>query len=407
MFHAARTLRQTGRVAAIRTRAFVRFQRRKRFKCVRQKTLAHVGLVLLLLTAAVLGCDRNPPTAPSTPVSQSPPPPPPPSAPVPIRVDISGPGSVAPGETAQYTATASFADGSTRDVTKEAVWHAQSDCCPVPPTPVLTVSADGIATGLNPGEVFLSVSLGTRSFSSFSKWVLVLPAGTFRHHGFVYDDGVGVPDARVTVTEGSAAGLATMTNNLGQYRLYGVSGSTDVSVTKPGYVEQKQELTVTRNHQTLVFHLALSARRDDVGGTYTMTVTAAPECASKLPAEARERKYEAVLTQAGPRVTATLQGAPFYTSGDERYNTFRGAVLSDRLTFWLSGGNYYYPGPADMLEQLTASTYFSMWGSVVLTGSSARRSGTLDGEIEIVGAPPRYDRIAWCASTAHRFELTR
>ena len=193
MFHPARTLRQTGRVAAIRTRAFVRFQRRKRFKCVRQKTLAHVGLVLLLLTAAVLGCDRNPPTAPSTPVSQSPPPPPPPSAPVPIRVDIAGPDSVAPGETAQYTATASFADGSTRDVTKEAVWHAQPDCCPVPPTPVLTVSADGIATGLNPGEVFLSVSLGTRSFSSFSKWVLVLPAGTFRHHGFVYDDGVGVP----------------------------------------------------------------------------------------------------------------------------------------------------------------------------------------------------------------------
>jgi hypothetical protein len=84
------------------------------------------------------------------------------------------------------------------------------------------------------------------------------------------------------------------------------------------------------------------------------------------------------------------------------------AVLSDRLTFRINRGDYYYySGPADMLEQLAASTYFSMWGSVMLTGSSARRSGTLDGEIEIVGAPPRYDRIARCASTAHRFELTR
>ena len=252
---------------------------------MRPKTLVHVGFALLMLTAAVCGCDRNAPTAPRTPVSPSPPPPAPPPAPVPSGLEIAGPASVLPGQTAQFTATARFADGSTRDVTKEAVWRVEPFCCPVPPTPVLTVSFDGVVAGLNPGEAFVSTSFGP---GRSSKQGLVLHDGTFRHHGFVDDAGVPVPDARVTVTEGSATGLATTTDVNGQYRLHGVSGPTDVEVTKPGYLEQRQELTVTRNHQTLTFHLKLSAPREDVGGTYTLTVTAAPECASKLPAEARE-----------------------------------------------------------------------------------------------------------------------
>jgi hypothetical protein len=376
---------------------------------MRPKALVHVGFALLMLTAAVWGCDRNSPSAPTTPGSPSPAPtspPSPPPAPVPTGFKVDGPASVPPGHTAQYTATASFADGSTRDVTREAVWRAEPNCCPVPSTPALTISADGVATGLNPGEVFVYASFGT---SRSSKNVLVLHEGTFRHHGFVDDAGVPVPGARVTVVEGSAAGLATTTNVIGQYQLYGVSGPTDVAVTKAGYVDQKQELTVTGNHQSLTFHLKLSGPREDVNGAYTLTVVAAPECASRLPAEARARKYEAVLVQAGARLTATLQGAVFYTSGNERYNMFQGAAEPDRLTFWIGGIDYYdiFGGHPDVLEQLTASTYFSLWGRVVVTGSSARRSGTLEGAIEIVGAPPRYDRIAACESKGHRIELTR
>jgi hypothetical protein len=275
---------------------------------------------------------------------------------------------------------------------------------------VLTVSADGIATGLNPGEVFLSVSLGTRSFSHLSKRVLVLPPGTFRLSGSVRDDGNSVPDARVTVIEGSTTGMATTTDTVGAYRLYGVSGPTDIAVTKPGYVEQKRELTVTSNNQFLNFNLTLSGSREDVGGTYTLTIIAAPECASRLPAEARERRYEAVLAQAGPEVTARLEGATFYTSGNRRYNTFLGVVQPPGLRFWVSGGGYfYYDGnrAGDVVEQLTASTYFSLWGSLAVTGSSARRSGTLDGEIQVIGPPPGFNPIAWCQSTGHRVELTQ
>jgi hypothetical protein len=377
---------------------------------VGNRTLVQAGFALLVLTVAVWGCDRKkPPTAPTTPESPSSTPTSPSvplPAPVVTRFTIDGPASVPPGQTAQYTATASFADGSTRDVTREAVWRAEANCCPVPSTPALTISNDGVATGLNPGEVFVYAFLGP-SRSSF-KNVLVLHAGTFRHHGFVDDAGVPVPDARVTVVEGSATGLATTTDLIGQYRLYGVSGPTDVAVTKPGYAEQKQELTVTGNHQSLTFHLSLSGPREDVGGTYTLTITAAAECASKLPAEARERTYQAVLTQTGARLTATLQGGTFYTSGTERYNTFDGAVETGGLRFFIAGVDYYDPfGHADVLDQLTASTYFSMGGRVMLTGTSARRSGSLDGAIEIFGAPPRYDFIASCMAKGHRVELTR
>jgi len=369
--------------------------------------LVHLGCALLVLTAAVLSCERNPPTSPTRQISTSPPPQPSPPAPVATGLKIEGPASVPPDQTAQYTATASFADGSTRDVTKEAAWRVEQYCCPVPSAPALSVSAGGVATGLNPGEVFLYATLGTRTSST---WVLVLPAGTFRHHGFVDDAGVPVPDARVTVVEGSTTGMATTTNDLGQYNLYGVSGPTDVAVTKPGYEEQKQELTITRNHQTLTFHLKLSAPREEIGGTYTLTITAAPECASRLPTEARERRYEAVLTQAGARLTATLEGETFFTSGDRRYNRFQGAAEPNRLTFWASGGGYfYYDGnrAGDVVDQLTASTYFSFWGSVVVAGSSARRSGTLDGEIQVLGPAPGFNPIVWCRSAGHRVELTR
>ena len=364
--------------------------------------LVPAGFAVLALTAAVLGCDRSTPTVPTRPVAPSPQPPTPAPTPTPIvtRLTVEGPGSVPPGQTAEYTATASFADGSTRDVTKEVVWRVEPGCCADSPGPVLTVSVEGVVTALRAGEAFVSASLATRRSS---RNVLVLPAGTFRHHGFVDDGGVPVSGATVIVTEGVAAGLSTTTEPNGNYRLYGVAGPTDIAVSKPGYVEQKQELTVTSNIQSLVFHLALSEPRADVAGVYTLTVIAAPECASRLPPAARERRYEAVLAQSGARVTATLEGATFYQSGGERYNRFYGAVEPAGVTFRLNEGSYYYHH--DVLEQLTAATYFSMWGSVVLTGSSARRSGTLEGVIAVLGGSAAEN--ASCASKAHRFELTR
>ena len=61
----------------------------------------------------------------------------------------------------------------------------------------------------------------------------------------------------------------------------------------------------------------------------------------------------------------------------------------------------------DVLDQLTASTFYSMSGSVVLTGPPSRKAGPLDGTIEVLGPPPRSIPIASCRSDGHRFELVR
>ena len=80
-------------------------------------------------------------------------------------------------------------------------------------------------------------------------------------------------------------------------------------------------MTVTSN-QILGFSMVLSGSRENVAGTYTLTIAAAPECRALLPAELHERRYEAVLTQDNHRVTATLEGTMFYTSKDGRRNAF-------------------------------------------------------------------------------------
>ena len=82
------------------------------------------------------------------------------------------------------------------------------------------------------------------------------------------------------------------------------------------------------------------------------------------------------------------------------------------MTFSLSpawSSDYYYSnyGFPEVLEEVTPTTFFSMFGKVVVTGPSSRKTGHLDGTIELIGPPPRFNRIAACKSSSHRFELTR
>jgi len=209
--------------------------------------------------------------------------------------------------------------------------------------------------------------------------------------------------------------MTTVDDTSGAYLLYGVGGETEIRVTKPGYVEQRKTLQMT-SHQSLDFDLPPSAPREILDGRYTLTITAAPECRSTLPGELLERRYSIVLSQAGPSVTATLEGAKFYRSDSQTYNTFRGVLEPGRLRFDLEGaGSYYdwdygwkyFPSFPSVLEELAGSTYFWAGGSVVLTGSGNRRSGTLNGTIATTNGPPEFFAINSCASTAHRIEITR
>jgi hypothetical protein len=352
-----------------------------------------VATIVVVIFAA---CDERP-TAPSPqPSGVSP-------APVTIvALTISGPATIAPGETVQFTATARHSDGSTRNVANEVTWATGSQS-------VLVVSSTGAATAVRPGETSIQCSLGSRT-ANISE-VIVVPASTYRLIGRVTESGTGlnVSDGRVEVTAGAGRGLVAPVNG-GTFHLFGVAGDVEVRVVADGYQEERKRLQVA-SHQVVDVSLSLVRPRPDVSGTYTLRVTAAPECRSILPADAISRTYTAVLRQEGVHVSALLDGAAFAVQHNRTYNRFGGFVEPTRVRFYIEGPlDFYYAsyGP-DVVEQLSETTFFTMSGSVISSVSSgAVVAGLLSGLIEAVrGDPGRFDRIASCQSSQHEFVLRR
>jgi hypothetical protein len=348
--------------------------------------------MLLVLAALFVACDKSP-NRPTPPTQTGPP--------VILSLVITGPDSVPPGTTAQYTAIALQSDQSSRNVTNEAAWRT-SDAS------VLTISStSGLASAHDRGETSVTASLGERS--AVKTPVIVVPPGTFRLAGIVRESGVPVFDARVEVTSGTGQGLTA--TSAGTYRLYGVAGDIELLVTKDGYLEQRKRLQVANHLATADFDLQLSRPRVEVGGTYTLRVTAGPECSAMLPPEARTRTFTAVVRQDGPRLDVVLEGARFFVDRGRTFNRFFGTAETSRVTFYISGPqDFYYSsyGP-DVVEQLTDTTLFTMSGSALATVSSGGVSGTLDGLVEAVQGtqPGRLQRIASCRSTEHQFVLSR
>jgi len=228
-----------------------------------------------------------------------------------------GADSVPPGGTAQYSAVAHQSDGSTRDVTSEAVWRTWN-------ASVLTVSSTGLATGHARGATNIETSAGGRSSN---KEIIVVPTGTYRLSGVVREEGLPMAGVRVEVVAGAGQGFVAVTNVFGEYVFWGVAAAIEVRVTRDGYQEQRKSLQIT-SHQTLDFDLIPSRPRAEVAGTYTLTVTAAAGCRAMLPEGARIRTYTAAVRQDGPRLTVTLEGPRFYSQGTRLLNSFRGTEVT-------------------------------------------------------------------------------
>jgi hypothetical protein len=353
-------------------------------------TIHAMAVAVVLLIGA---CDDSP-TTPSRP---------PGDPTVLVDLTISGRDTIAPGETVQFTATAFYGDGSTRNVSNEVAWRTGNQS-------VLLVSATGAATGRDVGETQIQVSLGTRS--SVISEVIVVPAGTYRLTGRLTEAGSSlmVVNARVEVTAGIGQGLTTTAHGI--FRLYGVAGDVEIRVTADGYQEHRQRIRVT-GHVSVDFSLTLARPRSEITGTYTLRVTAAAECRTNLPAEALTRTYTAVLEQRrNGNVAVELRAAQFVVNRSRTYNRFNGFVQASSVRFYIEGplGYYYGSYGPDVVEQLSESTYFTMSGSAVVDFSSAGAvSGMLDGLIETVrsGVPGSFERIASCRSSQHQFVLSR
>ena len=83
---------------------------------------------------------------------------------------------MSPRENARYTATARFADGSTRDITSEAQWTSTDES-------ILPVAAPGIVEGRTNGEAEVRAVFANRSHGH---QVVVVPEGQYVLRASVY-----------------------------------------------------------------------------------------------------------------------------------------------------------------------------------------------------------------------------
>jgi hypothetical protein len=341
--------------------------------------------VVATLTLFSVGCDKNPLD--------------PPDPRQVISLELAAPESLPPGGTEQLRVTAVQFDGIRSDVTAEASWTSAD-------ASIIMVAPDGRASGGLLGETDVRAAF---SGMTAVRRVMVLPPGTFKLSGRVLDANVGVPDARVEVTAGSATGLWTLTRN-GNYALYGVAGTTEVTVTKQGYHPLLERLDVSR-HLTANLPLALIAPPWDPSGTYTMTVTAAPECRDALPEDARARTYPASIAVASNARFAAIRfpGTQFVSLNWWFWDAAR---IGDSLT--LEASDYFNYGPP-LVERLSPARYFLVEGTDELAKAEVFRSptgleGQLDATISIREGNNNWfeaTRVATCRSVNHRLTFTR
>jgi hypothetical protein len=185
---------------------------------------------------------------------------------------------------------------------------------------------------------------------------------------------------------------------------------TEVTVTKEGYHPHLERLDVDR-HVVHILSLAPIGPRWDPSGTYTMTVTAAPECRDALPQDARSRTYSAaiVVTSGGRYAGISFPGAQFVSTNWWFWQDAR--IDSDSLTLEAYDDHNY--GPA-LVERLSPSRYFLVEGTNELARAKLFRSsngleGQLDATISIAEGNDYFSgsRVGTCRSVNHRLTFSR
>ncbi len=356
-------------------------------------------VVVLLLLGLLASCDK-PPTAPGATGAQNPPPPPP--AETVTRIEMTGPDTIAPDQTVQLSAIATLSDGTTRTLTSEAFWGSSN-------LNVLSISAGGLLTVKTRGEATIRVTYRT---ATATRTVFGMPPGTYRLTGLVREATTyPVSNVRVEVLSGAGAGLAVTTTDSGTFRLYGVAGDTRVRVTREDFEPETKSIDINA-HGTLNFELKPNRPYTQVAGTYRVTFAASCENGA-LTEELKRRTYTAVVSQEGPRIDVTLQGADFALDPGGRGNRLSGRLEGNLVRVFLAdpwSGYYYYYGVGypSVVERI-GTKYLSLTGilSIAVDGS-ALGNGTLSGNVVETDAPPASRRpSATCFGRTHQFSFAR
>ena len=362
--------------------------------------MRRLSLVCGLVTLTALACSDPSSVLPTTP-----------SAPGVTGLELTGPSSIAPGQTVQLLANIRLADGTLKlsSPGTPIQWSSSNNS-------VLRVTSTGLATGgPNVGEARIFVTVGTGQAARFSnKEFVVVPEGTFRMVGTIVEadyPSIPVLGARISVSPG---GVSYTTGFDGSYRLYGVPSDATVSVTKTGYTSTVQAIRLTE-HSTRNFSLALIGTRVMISGPYRLTIDTAGSCIGGPPLSAAlmRRTYDATVTQNGPDITVQLTEARFRLNGSNRGNRFTGRAGTDGVTFVIDGFDayYYYYGLApypSIAERLSDATILVPQGTIFATGSADGFSGALNGSISQWSSQFPFSglMLGHCTSPAGQFTLT-
>jgi hypothetical protein len=323
-----------------------------------------------------------------------------------VRLVISGPPSVAPGQRVHFSASGEMADGSIRDVTDAASWHRSSFA--------IELGAAGDVTGRLIGESSLTAAIRVPNLLSDLRdirEVIVVPDGTVRVAGQVSTSNPTQPvdGAVVEIVGGPSAGLATVTDREGRFKLYGVAGAGSLRVSKDGYETQLRDVSGSA-HETVNVTLPLLAPVPIVSGTYSLTITADPECDNPIPEPFTVRRYTAAITQAGRNLAVTLSGVPFFIV-EGRGHSFPGQADPAQLTFLLDDNDHFDIGSnPDVVEQLGGATVLFLFGQITTDITPTRLTGTLDGSLQFADRALPSNGFFWgaaCRSSRHQVVFSR
>lgn len=190
-----------------------------------------VALLLVLGVSARCGGSPSNPTPPTTTTS---------SVPSVTSVGVSGGGQPTPGQTAQFTATANLSDGTTQNVTQQAMWESSNPA-------VATVSSSGLVSFVAAGDVDIRATY--RSVTGSTRiTVSPAPRPRYRLSGVLTDmiNGRGVDQARVEVVSGLNAGRSVTTPVDGSYEFSDlVEDSFTVRFSSPFYETADRSVNLT------------------------------------------------------------------------------------------------------------------------------------------------------------------
>jgi hypothetical protein len=314
-------------------------------------------------------------------------------------VQVTGPARVAPGEIATYVATATYSDGSARDVSANATWN------PSNPSSALYFTAPGIAVGVRAGAASVIARVNP---TQASLAVVVLEKGTFTLSGRIVETSDRpLEGVSIEVVSGTGLGRRATANAQGAYALYGVAGRTQLRVSGDGFTPQVRELVVTAD--TISENFVLAPREPPAPGIaadWTMTLTPSPACPVAPPDIAKSRSYQVQIRQQGTGLTYVVSG-PTVTVYNQQFNT--GLLFGAHVKLYFVGDtNYGDWSSGDITDRLSPTERMQFNGTLEGELKDSTITATISGDIVYWdNARPSFAPNWYCRARDHVVNLRK